>query len=159
MPLRIRWKSDEYLPIGLMMLGACGLFQLLFIFIAQYFLSIGNYLVVVLIPLGITVALFYASKLVFESFAQVERRNKLRSQFQKAKDINSKLKMILEFPIVKPLLIVFALFSGVYIVSYILCILVFDSVLSFLVAENISAITCLFLANFLEKNYAKIRKF
>ena len=159
MPLRIRWRSDEYLPLGLMMLGACGLFQMIFIIIAQYFLSIGNYLVIILIPIGITVALFYASKLIFESFAQVERRKKLRSQFQKAKDINSKLKEFINFPVTKPLLIVFFLFSGIYIASYVLCILVLDSIMSFLVSESISAISCLILANFLEKNYAKIRKF
>jgi len=159
MPLRIRWKSDEYLPLGLMMLGACGLFQMVFIIVAQYFLNIGNYLVIILIPIGITVALFYASKLVFESFAQVERRKKLKSQFQKAKDINSKLKTFLNFPITKPLFIVFLAFIGIYIATYVLCILVFDSIISFLVAENASAIFCLFLANFLEKNYAKIRKF
>ena len=159
MPLRIRWKADEYLPIALMLLGACGLFQLIFIIVAQYLLSIGNYLVIILIPLGITVALFYASKLIFESFAQVERRKKLRSQFQKATDISSRIKMILNFPITKPLLIVFVSFTGIFIASYVLCILVFDSVMSFLVSENISAIFCLFFANFLEKNYAKIRKF
>ena len=159
MPLRIRWKSDEYLPVGLMMLGACGLFQLIFIFIAQYFLSIGNYLVVILIPIGITVALFYASKLVFESFAQVVRRKKLKSQFQKAKDVNTRMKSFLNFPITKPLFIVFGSFVGIYIASYVICILIFDSIMSFLLSENISAIFCLFLANFLEKNYAKIRKF
>jgi len=159
MPLRIRWKSDEYLPIGLMMLGVCGLFQIFFIFVAQYLLGIGNYLVVILIPIGITVALFYASKLIFESFAQVERRKKLKSQFQKAKDIDSKLKKFLNFPIIKPLLIVFISFTGIYIVSYILCILFLDRIMSFLISENLSAIFCLFMANFLEKNYAKIRKF
>ncbi len=159
MPLRIRWKSDEYLPLGLMMLGACGLFQMIFIILAQYIFNIGNYLVIILIPIGITVALFYASKLVFESFAQVERRKKLKSQFQKAKDVNSKLKSFFNFPITKPLFIVFFAFIGIYIGSYVLCILVFDSLMSFLVAENVSAIFCLFLANFLEKNYAKIRKF
>ena len=159
MPLRIRWKSEEYLPIGLMMLGACGLFQLVFIFIAQYILSIGNYLVVILIPIGITVALFYASKLIFESFAQVERRKKLRSQFQKSKDINTRIKLFFNFPITKPLMIVFGSFIGIYIASYVICILVFNKIISFLVSENISAIFCLFLANYFEKNYAKIRKF
>ena len=159
MPLRIRWKADEYMPIALMILGACGLFQLVFIFIAQYFLSIGNYFVIILIPIGITIALFYASKLIFESFAQVERRKKLRSQFQKTKDLNSRVKIFLKFPITKPLLIVFLSFIGIFIASYVLSILVFDKVLSFLLSENISALFCLFLANFLEKNYAKIRKF
>jgi len=159
MPLRIRWKSDEYLPIGLMMLGACGLFQLVFIFIAQYFLSIGNYLVVILIPIGITIALYYASRLIFESYAQVERRKKLRSQFQKAKDLEKKFQSFLDFPITKPLLIVFLSFVGIYIASYVICILIFDNIMSFLVSENLAAIFCLFLANFFEKNYAKIRKF
>jgi len=102
MPIRIRWKSKENLGIGLLLLGMCGIIQLFFIFIGQYFLEIGNYFVVILIPLGITVALFFATMIIFESYAQVERREKLRSQFRKSKITISKLKKILNFPVTKP---------------------------------------------------------
>jgi len=77
MPIRIRWKSKENLGIGLLLLGMSGIIQLLFIFIGQYFLEIGNYYVVILIPIGITVAIFFATMIIFESYAQIERREKL----------------------------------------------------------------------------------
>ena len=51
MPLRIRWSSKEYMGIALMLLGGCGGVQLLFIAIAQYILSIGNFIVLILIPI------------------------------------------------------------------------------------------------------------
>jgi len=59
MPIKFRWSTKEYIPIAFMLFGACGLFQVFFIFVAQYFLGVGNHLVVILIPIGATVALFF----------------------------------------------------------------------------------------------------
>ncbi|MFX1395116.1 MAG: hypothetical protein ACFFAH_16305, partial [Promethearchaeota archaeon] len=78
MPLRIRWAQKEYFGVALMLFGGCGLIQLFFIFVAQYFLSIGNYLVVILIPIGATFALFYTSTIIFDSYAQVQRKRKIK---------------------------------------------------------------------------------
>ena len=159
MPIRIRWKSGDYFPIALMMFGLCGLFQLIFIFTAQYFLNIGNYFVIIIIPIAVSAALFYSSKIIFESFAQVERRKKLKNQFKKSKRKENKFSIILEFPLVKPLLITFGIFTGLFIGGYIICILYLNSILSFVIAENIGAIACLIFADYIEKNYAKIRRF
>ena len=65
MPIRIRWASKEYFGIGLLLLGMNGAFQLFFIYIGQYFLAMGNHLVVILIPIGIWVAMFFASLIIF----------------------------------------------------------------------------------------------
>ncbi|MFX1274837.1 MAG: hypothetical protein ACFFBP_21540 [Promethearchaeota archaeon] len=159
MPLRIRWKSGEYLPFALMMFGMCGLFQLIFIFIAQYFLDIGNYFIIIIIPIAVTAALYYSSKIIFESYAQIERRNKLKSQFRKAKISETRIKKILEFPISKPILVTFGIFTFLFIIGYIICILFSDSMVSFLIAENAGAIACLVFADYFEKNYGKIRRF
>ena len=43
MPIRFRWSSKEYISIAFMLFGACGIFQVLFIFLAQYILGVGNY--------------------------------------------------------------------------------------------------------------------
>jgi len=158
-PIRIRWKSGDYLPIALIMFGLCGLFQLIFIFAAQYFLKIGNYFVIIIIPIAVSAALFYASKIIFESFAQVERRKKLKNQFKRSKRIDSKFYKIFQFPITKPLLITFGIFTGLFIGGYIICILYLNSIFSFLIAENLGAIVCLIFADYFEKNYAKIRRF
>jgi len=117
MPLNIRWSQRNYLSIALMLFGACGIFQVVIIFIAQYFLSIGNTLVIVLIPIGVTVALYYCSIIIFDSFAQVERRRKIKSQFQKS-SYYTKLKKFLYFPIIRPLLIIFTIFIAIFLASF-----------------------------------------
>jgi hypothetical protein len=158
-PIRIRWKSGDYFPLALMMFGLCGLFQLIYIFITQYFLNIGNYFVIIIVPIAVSAALFYASKIIFESFAQVERRKKLKNQFKKTKRNERKFSKILKFPLVKPLLITFGIFTGLFIGGYIICILYLNSILSFIIAENLGAIVCLVFADYFEKNYAKIKRF
>ena len=158
MPLNIRWKQKDYLGIALMLFGACGLFQAGIIFIAQFAFSIGNLLVITIIPIGVSIALFYCSIIVFDSFAQVERRVKIRSQFRKLSD-NRKLKKFLLFPIVRPLLILFSIFMGVFLLSYFISYLYLTNIISFIIAENISTFVCMLVANLIEKSYGKVQKY
>jgi len=159
MPIRFRWSSKEYIPIALMLFGACGLFQALFIFIAQYFLGVGNYIVVILIPVGATIALFFGVVLIFESFTQVEKRKKLKTQFQKSRTETSKLRRFLYFPIVRPLTIVFPIFTAIFFITFGICVTFLDNVMSFLIAENLATLISLLVANFIEKKYAKIQRY
>jgi len=159
MPIRFRWSSKEYLPIAFMLFGACGLFQTLFIFIAQYFLGVGNYIVVILIPIGATIALFFGVVLIYESFVQVEKRKKLKTQFQKSRQAGSTLKRLLNFPIVRPVIIVFPIFAAIFFITFGICTSFLNSVMAFLVAENLATLISLLIANFIEKKYAKIQKF
>ena len=159
MPIRIRWKSKEYIGIGLLLLGLCGMFQLFFIYVGQYFLGIGNYIIVILLPIGIWAALFFATTIIFESYAQVERREKLRSQFRKSGRKNSKIEKLLNFPITKPMLVIFVLFSTFFFSIFFICYIFFDATMSFLLAENISAIICLLVANLIEKNYGRFNRY
>jgi len=159
MPIRFRWTSKEYIPIALMLFGVCGLFQALFIFIAQYFLGVGNYIVVILIPVGATIALFFGVVLIFESFIEVEKRKKLKTQFQKSKQTTSKFRTFLYFPIVRPIIIVFPIFAAVFFITYGISLTFLDNVFSFLIAENAATLISLLVANYIEKKYAKIQKF
>lgn len=158
MPIKIRWSSKDYLPSGLMLFGFCGLFQVLFIFIAQYLLSIGNYLVIVLIPVGVTLALFYGAVIIFESYAEAERRTRLKSQFRKRRIKNQRLYQFLAIPIVKPLLIIFGIFSGLFFLSYVIAVAFLDNILSFILAENIATFICLLVANYIEKSHGRIQR-
>ena len=142
-----------------MLFGVCGLFQAFFIFIAQYFLGVGNYIVVILIPIGATIALFFGVILIFESFIQVEKRSKLKTQYQKSRQSVSKFRRILYFPIVRPVIIVFPIFTAAFFTTYGISMVFLDNVMSFLIAENLSTIISLLVANFIEKKYAKVQKF
>lgn len=159
MPIRFRWSSREYLPIAFMLFGVCGIFQTLFIFIAQYFLGVGNYIVVILIPIGATIALFFGVVLIYESFVQVEKRRRLKTQFQKSKQSGSKLRRFLYFPIVRPVIIVFPIFTAIFFATFGVCLTFLDNVMSFLISENLATLISLLIANFIEKKYAKIQKF
>ena len=159
MPIRVRWKSKEYLGIGLLLLGMSGLIQLFFIFIGQYFLAIGNYFVVILIPIGITLAIFFATMIIFESYAQIERREKLRGQFRKSKINNSNVQKILNFPITKPLLIVFTVFTSFFFITFFISIAFLENNFSFIIAENVGALLCLLIASFVEKRYGKVQRY
>ena len=159
MPLRIRWRSKEYISVALLFLGACGFYQILLVFISQYFLSIGNYIVVFLIPIGVTFALFIAALIIYEAYLQVERRERLKSQYKKEKGGLSKMRRFLNFPIVRPLIILFAIFTPIFFITYFICFIFLDNAFAFLIAEVLPSIICLFVANYFEKNYAKIRRF
>ncbi|MFX0049595.1 MAG: hypothetical protein ACFE8G_15790, partial [Candidatus Hermodarchaeota archaeon] len=128
MPIRFRWMSKEYMPIALMLFGVCGLFQALFIFIAQYFLGVGNYIVVILIPIGASIALFFGIVLIFESFVEVEKRKKLKTQFQKSRTSISNFQRFLYFPIVRPVIIIYPIFAAVFFATYGICLTFLDNV-------------------------------
>jgi len=159
MPIRVRWTTTEYFPYALMLLGACGAFQVLFIFIAQYLLNVGNFYVVILIPTGVTFGLFFGSMIIFESYAQMERNRKLKSRFQKSQKYSSNMERFLYFPIVRPLLIMFIIFTGLFFSTYFFCATFLDKSLSFLVAETFAAIICLLIANLIEKRYGRIKRY
>jgi len=159
MPLRIRWTSKEYIGVALMLLGACGIFQTIFIFVAIFALSIGNYLVVILVPIGVTIALYYGALIAFESFAQVERRAKLRTQYKKKSQKRPLLRSILDFPISKPLLVLFVLFTVFFLITYLVTNSFMDNIISFIITEFVSTLLCLLIANYLERAYAKISRY
>jgi len=159
MPIRIRWTSREYFGILLLLLGMTGVFQLYFIFIGQYLLAMGSHIIVILIPIGIWVTLFFATIIIFESYAQVERREKLKSHFRKKAMNSSKLKKFLNFPITKPLLIVFILFNVFFFSTFFISVLFLNNSMAFLTAEILSAIFCLLIANLIEKNYGRVKRY
>ncbi len=159
MPLKIRWVKREYFGIALMLFGLCAIFQAFYIFIAQYFLSIGNYLVIIIIPIGIIFALFYCSIIIYESYAQVQRSRKIKRGFAKKIIEKVRFRKFLEAPVVRPLLIIFAIFSVFFFPSYFISIIWFNNIYSFIIAEVMGAIGCIFAANIIERHYAKIQRY
>ncbi|MHA1669266.1 MAG: hypothetical protein ACTSV5_01680 [Promethearchaeota archaeon] len=159
MPLKIRWSSKEYISISLILLGSCGLFQVVFIAISQYLLGVGNYLIITIIPLGTTFALYFASIIIYEAFAQVERKDKLKRQYNKSGSYSSKMKAILKNSIARPLLINFAFFTVIFFMTFFISLSFSNNQISFLVAEITAGVICLLIANYFEKNYAKVRRF
>jgi hypothetical protein len=159
MPIRIRWFTREYLGIALMLLGAIIFIQTLFIVISQYFFGVGNYFVITIIPIGASIGLFYGGLIIYEAFAQVQRRKRLSRRFQKASETIKQIKKILKFPIVKPVLILVSIFVPVFLVSFAIGNVFLEGSYSFIIAQNIAVIFCLLIANLIERNYAKVRRY
>ncbi|MFW9989457.1 MAG: hypothetical protein ACFFC3_12445 [Candidatus Odinarchaeota archaeon] len=159
MPIRIRWTTKEYFGATLILLAMNGMIQLFFIFIGQYILAMGNHIILILIPIGVWVAVFFASLIIFESYAQVERRERLKSRFNKKIAKYPTIKKFLDFHLTKPLLIVFIVFTGFFFSSFFISTLFLDNSMSFLTAEVLSAIFCLLIANLIEKNYGRIQRY
>ncbi len=159
MPIRFRWSSKEYIPIALMLFGACGIFQVLFIFLAQFMMGVGNYVVVILIPIGTTIALFFGVVIIFESFVQVEKKKKNRNQFQKSRLKSSKFQKLLYFPIIRPIIIVFPIFAAIFFSTYGISLFFLDNVMAFVISENLAVVISLLIANLIEKKYGKIQRY
>ncbi|TXT59575.1 MAG: conserved membrane protein of unknown function [Promethearchaeota archaeon] len=150
MPIRIRWLSKDYVGVALMLFGACGLFQAIFILIGQVFLGVTNYFVMILIPIGIIIAIFYGTVIIFEGYAQVRRREKLRSQFKGRTEKNA-FKKFLHFPITKPILIMSSVFALFFFILYLILNIFLEGQLAFVISEISAAILFLFIANGIER--------
>jgi len=153
MPLRIRWKSKDYIGIALILIGACGLLQAIFILIGQVFLGVNNYFVMIIIPIGIMIALFYGTIIIFESYAQIKRREELRRQFHARRE-KTIFKKFINFPVTKPLLIMTSVFVLFFIIFYLILNIFLEGQLSFVFAETISVIFFLLISNAIERYYA-----
>ncbi len=159
MSLKISWKSKENLGTALIFLGASGLLQTLFILIAQYGFQVGNYVAVIIVPIGVSLTLYLSLIVTFEVFAQLERKAKILKPFQKKKTKKrQKIKSLFNNSILKPVLIIFSCFTGISLATYAISIILVNSFISFLIAENLAAVLCIIIANYFEKYYAGIIK-
>jgi H+/gluconate symporter-like permease len=122
-------------------------------------MGVGNYVVVILIPIGTTIALFFGVVIIFESFVQVEKKKKNRNQFQKSRLESSKFRKLLYFPIIRPVIIVFPMFAAIFISTYAISLIFLDNIMAFIISENVAAIISLLIANIIEKKYAKVQRY
>jgi len=158
MPIKLMWMKGKNLGLGLIFLGVMTLLQVLFILIAQYALNIGSIFAVVLIPLGVIIATFYATLVIFESKTEMSQyRGKLQKrQFKSKKRAanKNKIKEIIDkvnWVYARPILTI----SGIFIVGFWLTYLILFSLFEnqtivYIIAENVGAILSLVFATYIE---------
>jgi len=158
MPIKLMWLKGKNLGLSLMFLGLMFLLQVLFILIAQYSLNIGSIYAVILVPIGVIVATFYATLVVFESRTEMSQ---YRGNFQKQhkrtrKKVTSKNKLKeiinkINWMYARPLLIISGIFIvGFWITYLILFSIIEDQTIVYVVAENVGAILSLVFATYIE---------
>jgi len=158
MPIKLMWMRGKNLGLGLIFLGVMTLLQVLFILIAQYALNIGSIFAVVLIPIGVIVATFYATLVIFESKTEMSQyRGKIQKrQFKSKKRATNKNKIKeiigkVNWVYARPILTI----SGVFIVGFWLTYLILFSLFEnqtivYIIAENVGAILSLVFATYVE---------
>jgi len=166
MPIKLMWMKGKNLGLGLIFLGVMTLLQVLFILIAQYALNIGSQFAVILISIGVVVATFYATLVIFESRTEMgqyrgnfqKKRQKSRKKVtnqNKMKEILSKINWMYA----RPLLIIAGIFIGGFWVTYLILFSVIeDQTIVYVIAENVGAILSLVIATYIEtSNFRKTR--
>jgi len=166
MPIKLNWIKGRNLGLALIFLGVMTLLQVLFILIAQYALNIGSIFAVILIPIGVIIATFYATLVIFESRTEMSQyRGKLQKRQYKSKKRaknKNKLKIIIDkvnWVYARPLLIISGVFIGGFWLTYLILFSLFeDQTIVYVIAENVGAILSLVIATYIEtSNFRKTR--
>jgi hypothetical protein len=146
MPLKIRWTQGKYLGVSLIFLAVMGLVQSLVIIpFAQYAVDVGSMYVLILIPIVSTILMTYASQVIYEAYAKSPRKRIIRGNkyIVKIRTFLQKELIRPPFVVIISFLIIFFLVYGIF--SYL------ESVNTFVIAENVGAISALILSVILEK--------
>ncbi|MHA1732070.1 MAG: hypothetical protein ACTSU5_09005 [Promethearchaeota archaeon] len=153
MPIRIRWSKGEFLGLAFVFLGIMMLFQLLFIVHGQYITSVGSIYAIILVPVGVSLSLTFATIIVYEALAQRARTSRIRKTHGKG-------KMAIERPpfwkthTFHSCVSVFVLFFLFYLAAFAVTIEYLESMQSFIIAENSGAIGTLVVVSLFESQYA-----
>jgi len=146
MPLKIHWSQGRYLGISLLFLGVMGLIQALIVIpFGQYAVDVGSLYVLILIPIVSTILLTYSAQVLYASYAKSPKKRQIRG-----KAWIVKIREFLHRELIRPLFITIVSFLVIFFIFYgIFSGLV--SVYSFVIAENIGAISVLLISVILEK--------
>ena len=152
------WLKGRNLGLALIFLGVMTLLQVLFILIAQYALNIGSIFAVILIPIGVIVATFYSTLVIFESKTEMSQyRGNFQKRHQKSRKKTAnknKIKEIINkinWMYARPLLIIAGVFIGGFWLTYLILFSLFeDQTIVYVIAENIGAVLSLVVATYIE---------
>ncbi|MHA1475577.1 MAG: hypothetical protein ACTSQ5_10360 [Promethearchaeota archaeon] len=158
MPIKLMWLKGRNFGLALIFLGVMTLLQVLFILIAQYALNIGSIFAVILIPIGVIVATFYSTLVIFESkTAMSQDRGNFQKRHQKSRKkaaSKNKIKEIINkinWMYARPLLIITGVFIGGFWLTYLILFSLFeDKTIVYVIAENIGAVLSLIVATYIE---------
>ncbi|MHA1110446.1 MAG: hypothetical protein ACTSRE_05050 [Promethearchaeota archaeon] len=149
MPLKIHWSQGRYLGISLLFIGVMGLVQALIVIpFGQYAVDVGSLYVLILIPIVSTILLTYSAQVLYGAYAKNTRKRIIRG-----KKWVVKVRTFLHRELIRPPFIVIIVFLVVFFLFYGI-FSAFESVNTFVIAENVGTIGVLVLSTVLEKRIA-----
>lgn len=153
MPLKVNWLRGRYFGLMLFYLGLCGLCQSLIIMpIGQYVMQIGSIYVLLLLPIGVSIAMTFSSQIIYEIHAknQVRKLKKYKPKKNSSSTIQLPFNISLDKDVFRPIIIVILGFLIIFAFSYSIISSSIEAVNAFVIAENIGAIGVLIIATIME---------
>ena len=150
--IKLNWLRGKSLGLALIYLGIMGLFQIIFVAIAQYGMKVGSQPISILVPIAVILATFYCVLALFESGTTMNEYRNVHRQHQK-KYSKGKLSDFVNNIYVRPLLIVCGVFTGIYFLTWlILFSFIEKSWVEFIINDNVAAFAVIILVSFLERS-------
>jgi hypothetical protein len=148
MPIKLNWTRGRNLGLALIFLSIIGLTQVVIIAIAQYGMKIGSRYLVIFIPIGVTLALFYSVIIYMESRTTIAKYRETRPFIQKkAKQLPFAQRINLD--LIRPVLVIVITFAILFGLT-VAVTQKLDPHVSFVIAENVGAIGAIILASYVE---------
>ena len=148
MPIKLNWTRGRNLGLALIFLSLIGFLQIIFIIIAQYAMKVGSQAIVVFVPLGVTLALFYAIIIIFESKTSISKYREARTYLQKKK-INASFSEKINMALVRPFLMIIIAYGILFGIS-VAATNKLEATISYVISSNIGAIGSLLFAAYIE---------
>ncbi|MCF2139839.1 MAG: hypothetical protein K9W44_07285 [Candidatus Lokiarchaeota archaeon] len=163
--VKLNWFRGKSLGLALIYLGIMGIYQLLFMVLAQYGLQIGSRPIIILVPIGVILATFYSVIILFETnttMIQYRQKMKYKNKKKKKKKVSSKqaflsaISVLWKNTYIRPIFYTVIVFATVFGLSYWVCTLFVEEISSvFVLADNIGAIGCILFANYFDQTTNK----
>ena len=154
MPIKINWTHGKYLGTALLLFGVMGLVQaLIFIPIGQYVINVGSVYVVILLPIGVTIAMMYSAQVLYESYLQskIGRRGSYKGE-------NRRGFAGLEPEIIKSILMAVISFTIFFFAALGIAGSDMAPINRFVISENVASIGTLIVASIVESQLNPTRK-
>jgi hypothetical protein len=148
MSMELNWTKGKNLGLAMIIFSLSLFYQIIIISIAEYAYLIGSPVVMVLIPLGATIAIAYSVSMIFTGNLTGEIYAKLQTGLGTKE--NSKR-------ILYPYLIVIGIFSALLFLTYYIAVEKLSPLSSLVIGENLASIVTLIISDKL-RNDAKKRR-
>jgi hypothetical protein len=151
--IKLNWLRGKSFGLALLYLGIMGLFQILFITVAQYGMKIGSRPITILVPIAVILATFYCVLVIFESYTSMnEYRSSHTLKHSKYAKNKGFLSKIIKNIYVRPVFYVVIIFSGIFFFTWLILFAFFEqNWIVFAIVDNVAALGLILITAYIEK--------
>jgi hypothetical protein len=146
--MELNWTKGKNLGLAMIIFSLSLLYQIIIISIAEYAYLIGSPVVMVLIPLGASIAIAYSVSIIFMGNLTGESYAKLQTGLGEKENLQR---------ILYPYLIVIGIFSALFFLTYYIAVEKLSPLSSLVIGENLASIVTLIISDKLRNDAKKKR--